>query len=188
MNRFISFFIFLCFFLSVNAEKAIGSYRNLFLGKDLSVQIATRDGALTHLYIEIPAKDKETCMIDLTSSKVDKFRNSLQILREKFFQIGADDMLSKKESNEIVFSDIKFPLVTFVWKVGNKFYSSHNNKILPTYTKKESSIFVHAHNTVVSNTNQFIELTYYFVFMNPLEIDELLKIISKEHVENNLTN
>lgn len=164
---------------SMCAQQIVGTYKNLYINKQLNIRASEKDDVLPMLLIEIPTKDNKTCYLSMPTSKVPQFKSAMMLMRKHLFEWGGSDILNQIESNDKEMEDVKFPLVQIIWKLGEEYTHSYNNKLNIRYLKNKGTMCAIASDRVASNSNKYTTITYMFIFMNPYEIDELLNKIDE---------
>lgn len=180
--------IIVCLFCSLvaHAEKVIGNYTLSYFNKSYDIEASEIKNGKFTVYIQVSAEREFTrAMIGIESDKLEEFKQSLVQMKEKFEEwskVATDNNVTEM-SKEM---GIKFPSTTFCW-LSSKWFFSFRQKINPKFLILDNgnhvAFFV---KKVKSSSNEYIDETFYWVFSNSEEFDELISKLDYEKIKSEL--
>ena len=180
--------IIVCLFCSLvaHAEKVIGHYTMSYFNKSYDIEASEIENGKFTVYIQVRAEREFTrAMISIESDKLEEFKQSLVQMKEKFEEwskVATDNNVTEM-SKEM---GIKFPSTTFCW-LSSKWFFSFRQKVNPKFLILDNgnhvAFFV---KKVESSSNEYIDETFYWVFSNSEEFDELISKLDYEKIKSEL--
>ena len=181
--------IIVCLFCSLVThaqDVVISNYTLSYFNESYDIEASEiKDGKFA-VYIQVRAKRESTrAMIGIESDKLEEFKQSLVQMKEKFekwSKVAKDNNVTDM-SKEM---GIEFPSTTFCW-LGSKWFYSYRQKVNPEFRILDNgnhvALFV---KKVKSSSNEYIDETFYWVFSNSEEFDELISKLDYEKIKSEL--
>ena len=180
--------IIVCLFCSLvaHAEKVIGHYTMSYFNESYDIGASEIENGKFTVYIQVRAEREFTrAMISIESDKLEKFKQSLVQMKEKFEEwskVATDNNVTEMAKE----MGIKFPSTTFCW-LSSKWFFSFRQKVNPRFLILDNgnhvAFFV---KKVKSSSNKYIDETFYWVFSNSEEFDELISKLDYEKIKSEL--
>ena len=181
--------IIVCLFCSLVThaqDVVISNYTLSYFNKSYAIKASEIENGKFTVSIQVSAERESTrAMIEIESDKLEEFKQSLVQMKEKFekwSKVAKDNNVTDM-SKEM---GIEFPSTTFCW-LGSKWFFSFGQKVNPEFRILDNgnhvALFV---KKVKSSSNEYIDETFYWVFSNSEEFDELISKLDYEKIKSEL--
>ncbi len=167
-----------CFFsLLTLAEDKVASYSmSYFDGKvyDIEASEPKTDGSFNfYIYVAGDGQNDRVCL-SLKSKDVPNFKESLETIKNKFAEWKAT-ATENKVTDIVKAFPCTFPKMTVAWH-SSKWWFAFNRVFTPDFfVFKDGRCAVVTSAKVTSSENQYIDQTFYLVFEDNSEIDQLIE-------------
>lgn len=178
--------VFLMFLIGIPSmmaqEKFVATYFNSYFNEEFDIRAKDFKNKNSEVvYIEIKGEYTDEAYIEVWARNLDKFRNSLELVRDKFIE-WENVAIENNVQNMSKKFDIKFPLIGVYWYT-SKWWSNYGIGIRMTFEILPSGKAIAKWMPKIkASSNQFVDQQFYLVFQNEEDFNALIELLDLQKI------